>query len=437
MTLTLADIDAARVCIAGLARTTPLLYSRRLSERGGAPVWLKAEGLQRTGSFKIRGAVAFIEGLDADARAHGVIAASAGNHAQGVAVAAAARGVSCWVVMPLGTALPKERATREYGAEVILHGADVGEAADHARALAADHGWTYVPPYDDPRIIAGQGTLGLELLEQMPDLQQVIVPVGGGGLAAGVGLALKERGAGITVLGVQAAAVASAARSHGQDRPLAVPRRATLADGCAVPRVGAITLPLLNAYVDRIVTVSEESIILAMVWLLERANLVVEGVGALGLAALLSGAIDLDGRATAIVLSGGNIDVNLMARPMEHGLARAGRYASVELLVADRPGELARILRVCSEAGANVLNVEHRRSGATLPLGSVKVELLLETRDPDHTAATCAALEALGFARLPSDSGVIRLREPGLVSRADDPDGADGPHGADAPGASP
>jgi len=255
----------------------------------------KVEVLQRGGSFKVRGAANFLASLSAEERARGVVAASAGNHAQGVALAAAAVGVSSHVVMPVGTALPKENATREYGAEVRLRGADLCEATTIAKDLAAAEGGNYVPPFDDPRIIAGQGTLGLELLEEVPDLETVILPVGGGGLAAGVGIAIKHQRPDVRVIGVQAAAVPGAARSHGLEEPLTVPARWTLADGCAVPQVGHLTLPLLNAYVDEIVTVAEEWIGNAIVWLLERSNLVVEGAGAVGVAALLSGAVDPGG----------------------------------------------------------------------------------------------------------------------------------------------
>ncbi len=414
MDLTIADIQAARAPVVRLARVTPLLPSPSLAQRLGAPVWLKAESLQRTGSFKVRGAAYFLHQLPAAVRARGVVAASAGNHAQGVAVAAAAAGAPCTVVMPVGTALPKERATRDYGAEVRLHGADLRAAVAEAERLARERGATYVPPFDHPHIIAGQGTLGLELLEQQPALDLVLVPVGGGGLAAGVALAIKSQRPGCRVVGVQAAANPSAARSHGHAAPIAMPPHASLADGCAVPRVGDVTLPLLNAYVEDIITVSEEWISAAMVYALERNRLVVEGAGALGLAALLVGLVDPRGGDTAVVLSGGNIDINLLARTVQHGLGRAGRYSNLAVTLRDLPGELARLLAAVSGAGANVLEVEHHRQAPWLPLGGVMVELLLETRDADHAEAAVRAVAAAGFERLPSADGVIRLRDPAL-----------------------
>lgn len=413
------DVLAARPVVARLARQTPLVESRRLSEETGARVALKVEVLQRAGSFKVRGAANFLASLSDVERERGVVAASAGNHAQGLALAAAAAGIPSRVVMPVGTALPKEKATREYGAEVRLEGADLSAAAAVAQALAETEGWTYVPPFDDSRIVAGQGTLGLELLEQAPDVEAVLVPVGGGGLAAGVGIALKQQRPEIRVVGVQAAAVPAAARSHGLAEPVAVPSRWTLADGCAVPRVGRVTLPLLNAYVDEIVTVSEEAIGSAIVWLLERSNLVVEGAGALGVAALLSGAVDLEGRRTVVVLSGGNIDINTIAKTVEHGLARAGRYVRLIATVPDRPGQLAAVLRTVGEQGANVLQVEHHRRDPELPVGAVEVAMLLEVRDESHSGAIAAALAEAGYRRVPSAPGEVRVALEGIVGPGD------------------
>ena len=413
------DVLAARAPVAALAHETPVVESRRLSEETGARVALKVEVLQRGGSFKVRGAANFIASLDATARERGLIAASAGNHAQGVALAAAAAGIPCRVVMPLGTALPKEHATREYGAEVRLQGADLSEAAAVAMELAQANGWTYVPPFDDPRIVAGQGTLGLELLEQVPDIELALIPVGGGGLAAGVAIALKHERPGVRVVGVQADAVPAAARSHGRQESVRVPARWTLADGCAVPRVGDVTLPLLNAYVDEIITVSEEWIGTAIVWLLERSNLVVEGAGALGVAALLSGAVDPAGRRTVAVLSGGNIDINTIAKTVEHGLARAGRYVRLIATVPDRPGQLAAVLRAISECGANVLQVEHHRRDPTVPVSAVDIALLLEVRDQAHSAAIATALAERGYRRIAAGPGEVRVAREDMVGTAE------------------
>ena len=417
LAVTYADVVAARGVVYALARETPVVESRGLSDQVGARVALKVEVLQRAGSFKVRGAANFIASLDAAARARGVVAASAGNHAQGVAVAAAEAGISCCVVMPIGTALPKENATREYGAEVRLAGADLSEAAAVAIELAAANGWTYVPPFDDPLIVAGQGTMGLELLAQVPDLALVVIPVGGGGLAGGVAMVLKHERSDVRIVGVQSEAVPGAARSHGHAEPQAVPSRWTLADGCAVPRVGTVTLPLLNAYVDEIVTVSEEAIGSAILWLLERSNLVVEGAGALSVAALLSGAIDPEGRRTVAVLSGGNIDINTIAKTVEHGLARVGRYVWLIATVPDRPGQLAAILRAVSEQGGNVLQVEHHRRDPELPVGAVEVGALLEVRNAAHADAIATALAERGYRRVPGRAGEVRVALEGLVVR--------------------
>lgn len=408
---TIADIEAARAPASTIARVTPLIASRRLSAIAQAPLWLKAEMLQRTGSFKVRGAATFLAALDEDTRRRGVIAARAGNHAQGVALAAAAVDAPCHVVMPVGTALPKERATRDYGAAVVLHGMDLGEAVARAQALALEHGWTFVPPCDDLQIIAGQGTLGLELFDQAPDLEVVMIPAGGGGLAAGTAMALKAGNPDIRIIGVQAEAMASAVASFGEDATLRVETASTLADGCAVPRVGDLTLPLLNRYVDELVAVSEEWISTAMVWLLERSKLVVEGAGALGGAALLAKVVDVRDQRTAVVLSGGNIDINSVARSVEHGLARAGRYLQVVATVPDRPGHLARLLSVTAQSQANVLDVWHRRSAPSLPIGAVEIELLLETRDVGHAAALVAALLDSGLRQVDAQIGLVRLRD--------------------------
>jgi threonine dehydratase len=395
------EIKAAAARIADLVQRTPMLPSRYWSEVAGGRVWLKAECLQRTGSFKLRGAANMIRMLTPEERARGVVAASAGNHAQGVAVAARAEGVRAVVVMPTSASFAKVEAARGYGAEVVLEGASYAEAAQAMRRLAAEQGLTVIPAFDDERVIAGQGTVGLEIVAQCPDVELVLVPVGGGGLAAGVAMVVKTLRPAVRVVGVQAAAAPAARESFIHRHPRTVPPRVTIADGIAVSRPGDVTLPFLLRYLDDLVAVDEESITGAMVALLERSKLVVEGAGAVGAAALLARAVDARNRITVLILSGGNIDMNLLGRVVEHGLAHAGRYLVVRVALHDRPGQLARVLRVLADAGANVLDIYHRRTGSHLTFGQVQVELLLETRNAAHAEAVCAALEAHGYHESP------------------------------------
>src|SRR5579884_1376170 len=340
----LLEILRAHERLRGVARHTPLLESRTWSADAGAPVYLKAENLQRTGSFKIRGATNFIAQLSGNERARGVIAASAGNHAQGVAVAAAAAGIPVLVVMPESAAFAKVEATRGYGADVVQAGADFQGAVEAMERLAAERGLTIVPAFDDERIIAGQGTLGLEICADLPDVELVLVPVGGGGLAAGVASAIKAVRPATSVVGVQASASPNAA--HALRGEAAEETRHTIADGIAVPKPGTLTMPLLRRLLDDIVCVDDEAITAAMVRLLEFSKLVVEGAGAVGAAALLCGAVQARGRKTVLVLSGGNVDVNLHARIVEHGLSESGRYATILASLPDRPGRLARVVAV-------------------------------------------------------------------------------------------
>ncbi len=403
MTVDLEQIQAAQARLAGVVRKTPLLESRWWSAVAGAPVWLKAENLQRTGSFKIRGASNMVAQLSAEERARGVIAASAGNHAQGVAVAAQAAGIHALVVMPETAPFAKVEATRGYGAEVIQAGASYQEAAAAMEPLAVERGMTIVPAFDDERIVAGQGTLGLEIADQLPDVDLVIVPVGGGGLASGVAITVKSLRPRVRVVGVQAAAAPAAARSHRRDAVEAVSTGLTIADGIAVGRPGEITTPLLRKYLDEIVVVGEEAISEAIVGLMEYSKLVVEGAGAVGIAALLRGKIRGAGRNTVVVLSGGNLDINLLARIIEHGLGQSGRYLTVRVAMDDRPGRLAKALAVLAAAGANVLDVQHRRSGSELTFGQVEVEFLLETRNPAHAEAVGTALREAGYREDPGE----------------------------------
>lgn len=395
--VTLAEIRAAAVRLRGVAQQTPLLRSRYWSELTGGDVYLKAECLQRTGSFKVRGAANMIAQLSPAERGRGVIAVSAGNHAQGVAVAARAAAIPAVVVMPEGAALAKVEATKGYGARVVQAGRTFAAAHEAMLLLAAERGLTVVPPFDDRRIIAGQGTLGLEIAAEAPDVDLVVCPVGGGGLIAGVSVAIKALAPRARIVGVQAAAVPAAAESHRRRTSITALRGETIADGIAVATPGVLTLPYLLANVDEILAVDEEMITRAMVLLLERAKLVVEGAGAVGVAALAAGLIRPRGGKVVVILSGGNVDLNLLGRIVEHGLSQAGRYLVIRVAIPDRPGQLARLLALVGEAGANVLDVDHRRSGSQLSFGSVEVELLLETRNAAHAGDVGEALERAGY----------------------------------------
>jgi threonine dehydratase len=395
--LTIDDVRAATGAVYAVAATTPCLHSLSLSARFGAPVYLKAECLQHTGSFKVRGAANRIAKLTPEERRRGVVTASAGNHAQGVAIAARAAGVSAKVVMPRNATLAKLQATRGYGAEVLLDGEDFAGAEAAAMEIAATERRVMVPAFDDEAVVAGQGSVGLELAEQCGAAELVLVPVGGGGLIAGIAVALKALMPGVRVVGVQSAAAPAAARSLAEGRSLTVDPRPTIADGVAVRAPGELTLPLIRRYVDDIVTVDEEAIAQAIVLLLERAKLVSEGAGALGVAALVSGAARPDGKTTAVVVSGGNIDINVLAAIVQHGLLHAGRYLTLTVGLDDRPGTLASLLRLIADCGANVLDVDHMRQGIHLPVRGVAVRLLLETRDPEHIEDVASALRGAGF----------------------------------------
>lgn len=401
--LRLEDIQRATEAVYRVARKTPLLESMALSMRAGGPVLLKAESLQRTGSFKVRGAANKLASLSAAARRKGVVAASAGNHAQGVALAASILGVPATVVMPEGAPIVKVAATREHGAEIVLHGSSFKDARERADEIARERGLTPVPAFDDEAVIAGQGTLGLEIVEECPDVGRVLVPVGGGGLIAGVALAVKELRPGVEVIGVQAAASPGAAASFAGHRRMSRRPLPTIADGVAVDAPGKLTWPIIRRYVDEIVTVDEESIAQSLVLLIERAKLVVEGAGALGVAALLSGEVRGSAGKTVVLLSGGNIDVNVLASIVQHGLLHFGRYLTLRIGLEDRPGALAAVLALLASTGANVLDVDHIRQGLHIPLRGVEVRLLLETRDVEHIMQVVDALTAAGYVETGGD----------------------------------
>jgi threonine dehydratase len=380
-------------------RETPVLSSRTLSERAGATVLLKAENLQRTGSFKLRGALSKLAALG-DACAGGVVTGSAGNHAQAVAYAARARGVPCHVFMPEPAPIAKVEAARELGAEIQMVGATVDDALLAAREFAAgDQRVAFVHPFEDPYVIAGQGTIGLELLAQVPDLARVIVPVGGGGLVSGVALALKSERPSIEVIGVQAASCAPVLGSLDQGKPVAVESALTIADGIAVKRPGELTLSLIERWVDDVVAVEEDEVAEAMVFLLERAKLVVEGAGAVGAAALLSGrtAAARDG-ITVVLLSGGNVDAGLLAEVARRHESQAGRRLVLLASLPDRPGSLARLLALVGELRANLLDVEHIREGFDLHVRETAVQLVLETRGEAHARRVTESVRQAGYA---------------------------------------
>lgn len=395
------DLDAIRQAsqrISGVVRQTPLIPSRHLSELLGAPVYLKAEALQRTGSFKLRGAANRLALLTEEQRRHGIVAASAGNHGQAVALVASSMGVQSRVVMPRGASVAKVEATRSYGGEVILE----DEPFARAMAMAREENLTLIHPFDDPAIVAGQGTVGLEIVEALPDVTQVVVPTGGGGLAAGVALAVESLRPAARVVGVQSAAAPGVEQSLRQGRPLALKPRPTIADGVAVAGPGEVTFPLLQRYLDDIVIVDEETIAQAIVLLLERSKLVAEGAGALGVAAILECLIPAAPGPTVLIVSGGNIDIHLLARAAEHGLTHAGRYLSITVGLEDSPEQLAGLLAVLAAAGANVLQLEHHRWGVHLPMGRIAANLVLETRDRLHAEEVCSGLEAAGYAPAPA-----------------------------------
>ena len=369
---------------------------RPLTERVGGPVLVKCENLQRAGSFKIRGAYVRISRLTDDERARGVVAASAGNHAQGVALAARLLGASSTVFMPEGAPLPKVEATRAYGAKVEFAGHTVDEALVAARSFADETGAVFIHPFDHPDIVAGQGTVGLEILEQAPDVKTIVVSVGGGGLASGVAAAVKATHPHVRVVGVQAAGAAAFPPSLAAGHPVALESMATIADGIAVGCPGELTYRMVHDLVDDVVAVSEESLSQALLLCLERAKLVVEPAGAAGVAAVMDTPRAFEPQ-VVVVLSGGNIDPVLMLRVLRHGMAAAGRYLSFRLRIPDRPGELARLLGILAESGANVLDVEHVRTGPKLHLDEVEVALQLETRGPDHCDEVLSRLRAAAY----------------------------------------
>ncbi|MDX6563248.1 MAG: threonine dehydratase [Gaiellales bacterium] len=390
----LEDIQRARTVIDGIVAPTPVLSAGAISRWTGTRVLLKAENLQRTGAFKLRGAVNRMSTLTEAERARGVVAASAGNHAQGVALAATALGVSSRVYMPVDAPLAKQVATAEYGAEVVLAGETFEES--YAAARSDPDGRVLVPPFDDPAIIAGQGTIGLELVEQAPEADTVVVPLGGGGLLSGIAIAIKALRPDIRVIGVQAAGCASWTPSLAAGRPVDIERVTTVADGIAVQRPGDITFPLVQQFVDDVVEVTEDEICRAIVVLLERSKLMVEGAGAAGLAALLAGKVN--SRQAVCVLSGGNLDAGMLQVIVRFGLTRNGRFLRLRTQMPDRPGALKRLTDLFAEHRVNILDIDYHRDGAIeLGVNDVRVLISVETRDFEHGERVIELISAAGY----------------------------------------
>ena len=396
--ITLDDVRQAAERMRDVVRPTPLLRSDSFSAMAGCTVYLKAENLQVTGSFKIRGAANKIACLSPEERARGVVAASMGNHAQGVAYAATHFGVHSTVVMPAIAPLSKYRATQGYGAEVILHGDSFEESLAEAQRIVRETGAVFIHAYDDWDIIAGQGTLALDILQELPDADALVVPLGGGGLIAGMAIAARALRPQMRLIGVQAAGCASFPAALAAGAPITLEQASTIADGIRVKQPGHKTFAVIRALVDDVLTVDDEAISLALVQLLERRKLVVEGAGAASLAALIYGTHGLPRAARAVaVLGGGNIDVTLIGRIITYALAIFGRFLMVQITMPDTPGQLTRALQICSELGANISQVEHFRGEMHIPVGLTSVLLSMETRDAAHQAAIVAALRERSY----------------------------------------
>ncbi|MFA5606846.1 MAG: threonine ammonia-lyase [Leucobacter sp.] len=398
----LEEFERALEVVHRITQRTPLESSRYLAEVIGVPnVYMKCENLQRTGAYKLRGAYNRLLQLSDEERSRGVVAASAGNHAQGVAFAARELGIKATIFMPAGVALPKLQATRNYGAEVVLEGATFDETNRAAQAFVEENEAIFIPPFDHPAVIIGQGTVALEMLETQPEIETMIVPIGGGGLISGVAVAAKKHaeraGRSIHIIGVQAENAAAFTPSLDVGRPVTIETHPTIADGIAVARPGDLTFELVRDYVDEIVTVSDDDIARAIVMLLERAKLVVEPAGAVGVAAILAGKVRAKG-ITATILSGGNIDPLLLQRVIGHGLAASARYLKLRILLPDVPGQLVRTASIVAGQNANVVEVNHTRHATELPVSQVELELHIETRGHEHGEAVAQALRDAGYA---------------------------------------
>jgi threonine dehydratase len=395
--VTLQDIQAAHETIRDAIDLTPCKYSGYLSQLTGAAIHLKLENLQKTGSFKIRGALNKLDSLTPDERRHGVIAASAGNHAQGVARAAQQLDIRATIVMPEPTPITKVEATQVAGAEVILQGETFDDALSVAQGIVQERHLTMIHPFDDAAVIAGQGTIGLEMLQQLPDLGTVVVPVGGGGLVSGIAVALKELRPHLRIIGVEVEQAASAVLSRQARQVVAVNGIKTIADGIAVKRIGDLTFDLIERYVDELVTVSDDDIAAAILIYMERIRVVVEGAGAASLAALISGKVQLNGVCTGVVVSGGNIDVQMVAKVIEKGLVRTNRLLRLTVQLLDVPGALGRLSTLLGQLHANILQISHDRLTSDLPLDRAIVDISLDTRNLEHQQDILQALDHAGY----------------------------------------
>lgn len=395
MSVTLGMILEARERLKGVAQRTGLVQFKALSNEN-SQVYLKTEDLQNTGSFKVRGAYIKIASLSEEERACGVIASSAGNHAQGVALAARAFGVPATIVMPSGAPLSKVMATRELGANVVLHGAVYDDAYAEACRIQRETGATFIHPFNDPMVIAGQGTIGLEIMDDLPDVDTIVAPIGGGGLISGVAAAVKMLHPSVRVVGVQAAGAAGMKASLEAGHVVELPSAKTIADGIAVKKPGENTFELCQKYVDEVVTVDDDEIAQAILFLMERGKMVAEGAGAAPVAAIMNHKFDTTGKIAAII-SGGNIDVTMISRIIEKGLLRAGRVSKLRILMKDQPGQLEAVSRIIGANGANVMAVHHDRTDVDLDIRDAILEITMETQDREHAQAIIAALREAGF----------------------------------------
>lgn len=399
MAVTLDMIKDARRAMQGIVRNTPLDPAPHV----GRNIYIKAENLQLTGSFKLRGAYNKIRSLTPEEAARGVIACSAGNHAQGIAYSASMLGIRSTICMPAGAPLSKVESTKGYGAEVVLVPGVYDDAAREARRLAQEQGYTFAHPFDDPLVIAGQGTIGLEILEQLPQVEQVIVPIGGGGLISGIAMAIKTLKPSCRIIGVQAAKAASMYLSQIEGAPVELTSVATIADGIAVKKPGELTFALCQRYVDEIITVSEGEIACAILRLIEGQKTVAEGAGAAAVAAALFGKVDTLGRPTVCVVSGGNVDVTTLSRIVTRGLTKSGRIMELRTEISDNPGSLVHLLQIVADTGANVVNIDHARAVQSSDVGMCLVTLALETRDRDHIRQIRDAMFQAGYYLLPQE----------------------------------